>query len=76
MGMDRALFEALRAHRAALAREKDVPAYVIAPDRTLMELALFRPRSFGELGVAHGMGPARLATYGEGFLAVLLGHEG
>jgi ATP-dependent DNA helicase RecQ len=76
MGMDRSLFEALRVHRAALARDKDVPAYVIAPDRTLMELALFRPRSFGELGVAHGMGPARLVSYGEGFLAVLLGHPG
>jgi len=52
------------------------PAYVIAPDRTLMELALFRPRSFGELGIAHGMGPARIMTYGEGFLSVLLKHEG
>jgi ATP-dependent DNA helicase RecQ len=74
--MDRSLFEALRAHRAALARDREVPAYVIAPDRTLMELALFRPRSLGELGVAHGMGPARILTYGEGFLAVLLGHQG
>jgi ATP-dependent DNA helicase RecQ len=74
MGMDRALFEALRGHRARVAKERDLPAYVIAPDRTLMELSLFHPRSFGELGVAHGMGPARLAAYGEGFLEVLRSH--
>ncbi len=34
-GMDRALYDALCAHRAALARSQAVPPYVIAPNRTL-----------------------------------------
>jgi ATP-dependent DNA helicase RecQ len=70
-GMDGAVFEALRKHRAALAKEKDVPAYVIAPDRTLMELAVALPRSAHELGAVHGMGPARIAAHGEAFLAII-----
>jgi ATP-dependent DNA helicase RecQ len=75
MGMDRDLFEALREHRAGLARERDVPAYVIAPDRTLMELALLRPRMLHDLAQAHGMGPARITAFGEGLLDVLLRHD-
>ena len=74
--MDRALYDALRDHRARLAKQRDVPAYVIAPDRTLMEISIFRPRSFSELGAAHGMGPTRIASFGEGFLEVLLAHQG
>jgi ATP-dependent DNA helicase RecQ len=70
-GMDLALYEALREERFQLAKKQDVPAYVIAPDRTLMELALFQPRSLEELRLAHGMGPARIAAHGAAFFAVL-----
>jgi len=70
-GMDRGLYDALCAHRAALARSKAVPPYVIAPNRTLTEIALLRPRSAEDLGLVHGMGPGRLAAYGEGLLAVV-----
>ena len=69
--MDRALFDALCAHRAALARSKAVPPYVIAPNRTLTEIALLRPRCAEDLGLVHGMGPGRLAAYGEGLLSVV-----
>lgn len=71
---DSILFEALRAHRAALAREKSVPPYVIAPDRTLTEIAALRPRSPEELRMAHGMGPARIASYGEAILRIVRDH--
>ena len=40
---NRPLFERLRAHRAELARSRRVPAYVVALDRTLVELATQRP---------------------------------
>ncbi len=72
-GMNEAVYEALRARRFELAREADVPAYVIAPDRTLMELSMVLPRSLHEIGAVHGMGPARIATYGEVLLAVIEG---
>ncbi|WP_437681233.1 RecQ family ATP-dependent DNA helicase [Sorangium sp. So ce131] len=65
------LFEALRAHRAALAKEKSLPAYVIAHDRTLREIALIRPVSLDDLALARGMGQAKISTYGEGILRIV-----
>ena len=67
----RPLFERLRAHRAEVARERGVPAYVVAHDRTLAAMATARPRTLSELLSVHGMGPARAEQYGEGFLRVL-----
>jgi ATP-dependent DNA helicase RecQ len=68
---ERKLFERLRDHRAEIARQKRVPAYVVALDRTLVELARARPRSPHELRSIYGMGPARVEQYGMGFLAIL-----
>jgi ATP-dependent DNA helicase RecQ len=66
-------FERLRAHRAQVARAKGVPAYVVAMDRTLLEMAARTPRSHAELLDVFGMGPARVEQYGDGFLEVLRG---
>ena len=66
-------FERLRAHRAQVARAKGVPAYVVAMDRTLVEMAERSPRSHAELLGVYGMGPARVEQYGDGFLEVLRG---
>ncbi|WP_438010216.1 ATP-dependent DNA helicase RecQ [Sorangium sp. So ce321] len=65
------LFEALRAHRAALAKEKSLPAYVIAHDRTLRDIARIRPASLDDLALARGMGQAKISSYGEGILRVV-----
>ncbi len=67
------LFEALRAHRLAVAREQAVPPYVVASDRTLRDIARLRPRNQDELLGAHGMGPVKVARYGQGLLSVVLG---
>jgi ATP-dependent DNA helicase RecQ len=64
-------FEALRAWRAEQAREQGVPAYVIFHDATLREIVSRRPGSVRELGTVSGVGEKKLATYGEGVLAVL-----
>ncbi|MEU3094926.1 DNA helicase RecQ [Streptomyces sp. NPDC006967] len=66
-------FEALRAWRAEQAREQGVPAYVIFHDATLREIATVWPTSVGELGGISGVGEKKLATYGEGVVAVLAG---
>jgi ATP-dependent DNA helicase RecQ len=71
-----ALFQALSAHRAALARVRSVPVYVIAPNRTLTEIARLRPRCAADLELIHGMGKARIAAFGEGFLGVVRGTGG
>lgn len=65
------VFEALRAWRGATAKEQGVPAYVIFHDATLREIAALRPGSLAELGGISGLGEKKLATYGEGVLAVL-----
>ncbi|MEU3349412.1 DNA helicase RecQ [Streptomyces sp. NPDC006700] len=64
-------FEALRAWRAEQAREQGVPAYVIFHDATLREIVALRPTSVAQLGTVGGVGEKKLATYGEGVLAVL-----
>ncbi|WP_319280017.1 DNA helicase RecQ [Streptomyces sp. FL07-04A] len=64
-------FEALRAWRAEQAREQGVPAYVIFHDATLREIATVWPTSVRQLGGISGVGEKKLATYGEGVVAVL-----
>jgi ATP-dependent DNA helicase RecQ len=65
------LFAALRALRLELAREESVPAFVVASDRTLRDVALLRPRSLDELVLAHGIGPAKAERYGARLLATV-----
>jgi len=66
-----ALFERLRAHRADIARQRRVPPYVVALDRTLVLLATQRPRTLADFAGIHGMGPVRIEQFGAGFLAIL-----
>ncbi len=70
------LFEALRAWRAATAREQGVPAYVVFHDATLREVATGRPTSLDELATVSGVGAAKLERYGESLLAALAAHDG
>jgi len=72
---DGALFEKLREARLAIAREQNVPAYVVCHDRTLIGIAAARPLTRAELARVHGMGPARLDAYGARFLAVVAEHR-
>ncbi|MFJ3922084.1 DNA helicase RecQ [Streptomyces sp. NPDC090022] len=65
------VFEALRAWRAATAREQGVPAYVVFHDATLREIATQLPATVTALSTVNGVGEAKLAKYGEGILAAL-----
>ncbi|MGX1548574.1 DNA helicase RecQ [Streptomyces adustus] len=69
-------FEALRAWRAEQAREQGVPAYVIFHDATLREIVTVWPTSVAQLGGVGGVGEKKLATYGEGVIAVLAAQDG
>jgi len=68
---DGELFEALRGLRAELAREPNVPAYVVFADRTLIEMAAERPSSLAAMGRIHGVGGKKLERYGAAFLEVI-----
>jgi ATP-dependent DNA helicase RecQ len=71
---DRRLFEALRTARLELAREQNVPPYVIFHDRTLRELATRRPASLAALSQISGVGEKKMERYGAIFLQVIAGH--
>ncbi|MBN1612460.1 MAG: HRDC domain-containing protein [Polyangiaceae bacterium] len=66
-----ALFNRLRVLRKELATLQHVPAYVIFSDATLLEMAAQRPRNEEELLAISGVGPKKLAAYGQPFLRVL-----
>jgi ATP-dependent DNA helicase RecQ len=65
------VFEALRAWRAATAREQGVPAYVVFHDATLREIATRLPSTTEELSTIPGIGEAKLTKYAEGVLSAL-----
>jgi ATP-dependent DNA helicase RecQ len=65
------VFEALRLLRLELARQESVPAFVVASDRTLRDIALLRPTTSDALLLAHGIGPAKAERYGPQILAVV-----
>ena len=67
----RDLFEALRTWRVEMARKEKVPPYVIGSDRTLREIAMMRPTNESDLVLVHGIGPAKVAKYGEAILTVI-----
>ena len=68
---DGALLERLRTLRTGIAREQKVPPYVVFTDRTLLEMAVRRPKSPYALGEIRGVGPMKIEKYGERFLALL-----
>ena len=68
---DAPLFEALRDLRTQLAREQNVPPYVIFHDRTLRDIAAMRPATLDALAQVGGIGGTKLERYGEKVLAVI-----
>jgi len=68
---DAAMLDSLRALRTRLAREQNVPAYVVFSDRTLVELATHRPTTAAAMREIHGIGDTKLERYGAAFLAIL-----
>lgn len=64
-------YAALKAWRAEVAREHNLPAYVVFHDATLAEMARSQPGSLGELGGISGVGAKKLEAYGREILRVL-----
>jgi ATP-dependent DNA helicase RecQ len=70
-GVDRDLFERLRALRLAVARERGVPPYVVFHDATLRELARLRPSSMTALRGVYGVGAKKAEDLGDAVLSVI-----
>jgi ATP-dependent DNA helicase RecQ len=72
---DDSLFERLRALRKRLADENGLPPYVIFHDSTLREMAEHMPLDLDQFAALPGVGQAKLARYGEQFIAAVRGHR-
>ena len=68
-GLER--FAALKAWRAEIAREHNLPAYIVFHDATLAEMARAHPQSLDELAGISGVGTKKLEAYGSEILRVL-----
>ena len=64
-------FAALKAWRAEVAREHNLPAYVIFHDATLAAIAALEPQSLEDLQGVSGIGSKKLEAYGEEVLRVV-----
>jgi ATP-dependent DNA helicase RecQ len=73
-GVDRALFERLRAVRLEIARSRGVPPYVIFHDATLREMARLRPLSIDALLEVRGVGARKADDLGGVFLEAIRAH--
>ena len=65
------LFLSLKAWRAAVAREHNLPAYVVFHDATLAEMARSRPATLDALAGISGVGSKKLEAYGVEILRLL-----
>jgi ATP-dependent DNA helicase RecQ len=72
---DPELLAALKALRLELARQRQVPAFVIFSDRTLIDMAERRPRDLTEFAEVHGVGAAKLKDFGKSFLSAIAAHR-
>jgi ATP-dependent DNA helicase RecQ len=70
-GVDRDLFDRLRAFRLKTARERGVPPYVIFHDTTLRELARIKPKSLDALRHIYGMGARKTDDLGTAVLETI-----
>ena len=68
---DAELFQRLRALRRELADAENVPAYIVFSDAVLGRMAAAHPRDEAGLLSVAGVGPAKLARYGQAFLRLL-----
>ncbi len=68
---DHELFEKLREHRTAIAREIGKPPYVVFSDVSLRDMARIVPRSLSDFHRVRGVGEHKARVYGESFLDVI-----
>ncbi len=68
---DDPVMAALRAWRTSRAREDGVPAYIVFHDQTLAAIAEIKPISNAGLARIKGIGPQKVASYGEEILEII-----
>ena len=72
---DEPILSALKMKRRELAEDLRAPAYVVFPDRTLIEMATHKPVTLDDFSRLNGVGAKKLEKYGKVFLEVLNGES-
>jgi len=68
---DQGLLAELKTLRLEFARTRNVPAYVVFHDATLLEMARERPATLEQMAAINGVGPAKLENFGNAFLSAI-----
>jgi ATP-dependent DNA helicase RecQ len=68
---DHDLFIALKSLRMSIAKDNNVPPYVVFHDKTLIEMILKKPSNLNEMSHIPGVGQSKLEKYGQAFLNCL-----
>lgn len=65
------LLQQLKDLRMSIAREHNLPPYVIFHDKTLIDMVLIKPTNYDQLAMVQGVGQSKLQKYGDAFLRVI-----
>ena len=69
------LLKKLKDLRLKLAKEQNVPAFVVFSDQTLHHMIEVKPKTTGEMIQIIGIGPSKIEKYGEVFLQILINNN-
>lgn len=68
---DMGLYSYLKEVRKTQSKDEGIPAYRVAPNRTLLELSALSPKKLDELDRIYGIGESRKNAYGEMFIKAI-----
>ncbi|MHC4993872.1 MAG: DNA helicase RecQ [Planctomycetota bacterium] len=71
----RELYELLRSERLKIAKDHNVPPYVIFTNKTLIAMVLANPSTMDEMAHVSGLGQTKLKKYGRAFLDIVCNHN-
>ncbi len=71
---DKDLFQALKDLRLSIAKEKNIPPYVVFHDKTLLEMVFNRPQTLSSMAEIGGVGQSKLKKYGQIFIDIIMEH--
>ncbi|MCC8059242.1 MAG: DNA helicase RecQ [Clostridiales bacterium] len=69
---DQELFQQLRALRMEIARDEQVPPYIVFSGKTLVHMCIAKPRTKAAMLAVPGVGEFKFGKYGERFLECIL----
>ena len=68
------LQQQLRRYRDSVSDAKGIPLYLVAGTQTILEMSNYLPQSLEELSHISGFGPAKIKSYGQQFLDIIIAY--